>query len=255
MDVCVGIAIALIAFCAEYTDSTLGMGYGTLLTPVLLLFGYSPLQVVPAILLSELITGLLSAAGHHRAGNVNLKMLGGASKHSKVAIVLGLFSIIGVVVAVALALNLPKFWLKLYIGMLVTLLGIAILVKRNKTYPFSWLKICVLGAVASMNKGMSGGGYGPLVVSGQMLSGVETKAAIGVTSLAEGLTCAVGLAAYWIVGTGIDWTLAPWLVCGAVVSIIPSVWTVRRLPARSMTVVVGIVTLILGMVTLVRLVS
>jgi len=41
------------AFICEYVDSTLGMGYGTTLTPVLLLVGFAPMQIVPAILLSE----------------------------------------------------------------------------------------------------------------------------------------------------------------------------------------------------------
>ena len=64
----VGIWIALLAFVAEYVDSTLGMGYGTTLTPVLLAFGYEPMQVVPAVLLSELFTGLLAGLAHHSAG-------------------------------------------------------------------------------------------------------------------------------------------------------------------------------------------
>ncbi len=54
------------AFFCELVDSTLGMGYGTTLTPVLLLMGYQPMQVVPAILLSELITGGFAAFAHHR---------------------------------------------------------------------------------------------------------------------------------------------------------------------------------------------
>jgi hypothetical protein len=61
------------AFIYEYVDSTLGMGYGTTLTPVLLLVGFSPMQVVPAILLSELISGILAGIFHHFEGNVDFK--------------------------------------------------------------------------------------------------------------------------------------------------------------------------------------
>jgi len=63
-----GIKIALIAFLAEYVDSSLGMGYGTILTPVLLLMGFKPLEVVPAVLLSEFATGLLAGFTHHKLG-------------------------------------------------------------------------------------------------------------------------------------------------------------------------------------------
>ncbi|MGD9578839.1 MAG: TSUP family transporter, partial [Syntrophorhabdus sp.] len=69
----VAISIILLAFFCEYLDSTLGMGYGTTLTPVLLLFGFTPLQVVPAILISELITGFMAGFFHHKVGNVNFK--------------------------------------------------------------------------------------------------------------------------------------------------------------------------------------
>ena len=42
-----GIAIAAVSFAAEYVDSSLGMGYGTTLTPVLLLIGFAPLRWCP----------------------------------------------------------------------------------------------------------------------------------------------------------------------------------------------------------------
>jgi uncharacterized protein len=54
-----GFAIAAVSFAAEYVDSSLGMGYGTTLTPVLLLLGFAPLEVVPALLVSQLLAGLL----------------------------------------------------------------------------------------------------------------------------------------------------------------------------------------------------
>ena len=52
--------LALLALGCEYVDSTLGMGYGTTLTPVLLLIGYEPAQIVPSVLLSEFLTGVLA---------------------------------------------------------------------------------------------------------------------------------------------------------------------------------------------------
>jgi len=67
------IGFILLAFVCEYVDSTLGMGYGTTLTPLLLIMGYNPLQVVPVVLISELISGLLAGMLHHKEGNVNLR--------------------------------------------------------------------------------------------------------------------------------------------------------------------------------------
>lgn len=40
----IGLILFSIAFLCEYTDSTLGMGYGTTMTPILLLMGFEPLD-------------------------------------------------------------------------------------------------------------------------------------------------------------------------------------------------------------------
>lgn len=258
--------VLVVAFFAEYIDSTLGMGYGTTLTPILLLAGYSPLQVVPAILLSEFITGLSAAIMHHRVGNVTLdfrndaehemvKRLGALgympkSIDSRVALVLALCSFVGAVVAVVVAINLPKFYLKLIIGIIVLSMGVLILAKRNTECSFSWNKIVGLGALASFNKGLSGGGYGPLVTSGQILCGVKSKSSVGITSFAESFTCLVGVTAYFVFGAQADWNLAPYLVVGALMSVPLSAYSVKRINAAKFTLVIGLATVILGLFTL-----
>jgi uncharacterized membrane protein YfcA len=65
--------IILLAFTCELVDSTLGMGYGTTLTPLLLLLGHEPAEIVPAVLLSEFVTGVLAGLFHHEFGNVDLR--------------------------------------------------------------------------------------------------------------------------------------------------------------------------------------
>ena len=264
------IGVLIISLFAEYMDATLGMGYGTTLTPLLLLMGFAPMQVVPAILLSQFIAGIFAASLHHGAGNVNfdftndyeheiVKRLGKLgyipkSNDSKVAIVLGVFSVLGVIAAVVVALNIPVFYLKLYIGLLITAMGIVILIKHKAERNFSWKKIIGIGAVASFNKGMSGGGYGPLIVSGQILSGVNAKNSIGITAFAEGVTCFVGVAAYLILGTHIDWGLAPYLVVGSLISVPLSVHTVKRMKTKEFTLIIGIATTLLGLFTLIKLI-
>jgi len=91
------ILIIILAFFCEYIDSTLGMGYGTTLAPVLLIMGYNPLQVVPAILFSELVSGLTAAFFHHKFKNSNFKI---GANDLKVAMVMAACSILGVLVAV-----------------------------------------------------------------------------------------------------------------------------------------------------------
>ena len=263
-----------LAFFCEYVDSTLGMGYGTTLTPVLLIMGFSPAQIVPAVLLSELITGVLAGILHHREGNVNFKPktadifkiknllspLGYIETvkktlplHLKVALLLAACSIFGTVAAVFTAVNIPKFWLKLYIGVLVLSMGLVILLFINRNFKFSWKRISILGLIASFNKGMSGGGYGPVVTSGQILSGVEGKSAVGITSLAEGLTCLVGVITYMLVCKNpIDWKLAPYLIVGAVLSVPLSAKSVKMLSPKKLKFTIAILTIALGLFTIIK---
>lgn len=246
------ILIIVLAFFCEYIDSSLGMGYGTTLTPLLLLMGYNPLQIVPAVLLSELFTGLCAAFLHHKAKNVNLKI---GTKNFKIALVMSSCSIFGSLIAVFIAINLSAFYIKLYIGILVFSMGILILATLNRTFKFSWKKISSLGLLAAFNKGVSGGGYGPIVTSGQILSGVNSKNAIGITSLAEGLTCLIGVITYLaFTNHTIEWNLAPSLVVGALASVPFAAFTVKRFRGDYIKLIVGIATVILGLITLGKLI-
>ena len=267
-------AAVTIAFICEYVDSTLGMGYGTTLTPLLLIMGYEPLQIVPVVLISELFSGLLAGVFHHREGNVNFKLKitrlpevikelkasgyiktlkKGIPFHLKVALLLAACSIIGTVSAVFVALNIPKLWVKLYIGFLVLSMGITIIICFNKKFNFSWKKIIGLGLLASFNKGLSGGGYGPIITSGQILSGVEGKSAVGITSLAEGLTCAVGIAMYLLISKHpLDLRLAPFIVVGAILSVPFSAKSVKLMTEKKLKLAIAILTIILGIFTIVK---
>ena len=73
----------IVGIAVGFVDSSLGMGYGTTLTPLLLLMGYEPVEIVPAVLLSECITGVLAGACHHEAaaGAIILPHVAGFFQH------------------------------------------------------------------------------------------------------------------------------------------------------------------------------
>jgi len=266
------IGIFVISFICEYMDSTLGMGYGTTLTPLLLLMGFSPASVVPAILVSQLIANALATIFHHREGNVNFRpsdssvfsfkqMIHPADyfrsirrsfpMHLKVGLLFGTCGIIGAIAAVMVAVKIPKFWLNLYIGILVLSMGLMILVMFNKKISFSFWRITGLGLFASFNKGLTGGGYGPIICAGQILSGVEGKNAVGITALAEGITCLAAVTGYLLVGRqAADWELAPWVIIGAVLSVPLSAKSVKRIPERKLKAAIAILTITLGILTI-----
>lgn len=239
------IGIAALAFFCETLDSSLGGGYGTILTPVLLLLGYEPLEVVPLILFSEILTGLSAGALHHRAGNVDLSF---RSRENRAALTFAGCGVAGTVLAVGLAVSLPATVVKGYIAFLLLGLGMLSLLSVGRTFGFSWRRVAVLGLVASFNKGMSGGGYGPLVTGGQVFSGLPAKSAIGITSLAEGLTCIVGLGLYLVFrGPAFHWALGLPLLAGSLLSVPFSVNLIRLASERFLRRAIALAILALGL--------
>ena len=244
------LGVFLAALVCEYMDSSLGMGYGTTLTPLLLLAGFEPLQIVPAVLFSELLTGVAAGAMHHRDGNVDIFRNALARR---TFLLLALLSAVGAVGAVLIAVKISAFWFTLAIVFIVLAMGLMTLVTARRRIRYRAGGILAIGLVAAFNKGLSGGGYGPLVTSGQVVSGVPAKQAVAITSMAEALTCLVGLGAYLMLKGGLDWSLALPLVTGGLLSVPMATATVRGLAEERIRGAVGGMTLILGVVLLVKL--
>jgi len=244
------LAVFLAALVCEYIDSSLGMGYGTTLTPLLLLAGFEPLQIVPAVLFSELLSGLTAGALHHRDGNVDLLR----DRHARrTVLLLTVLSAAGAIAAVTLAVSIPKFWFSLAIVTIVLAMGVIVLATRTRRIPYRAGNVVAVGLVAAFNKGLSGGGYGPLVTAGQVVSGLPAKHAVAITSVAEAFTCLVGLGAYLVLTGGLDWTLATPLAAGALLSVPVATITVKRMPEAAVRAAIGIVTLSLGLLSLAKL--
>ena len=185
--------IILAALVMETIDSGLGMMYGTLLTPVMILAGWDPKIVVPSVLLSQAIGGFAATYHHHKYKNAKFTW---KSEDLKIASFIFVVGIISVILGAYIGLKLPKVYLQWYIGILCVIMGIIVLLKRK--FNFSWKKIGFIGALSAFNKSISGGGYGPIVATGNIASGLKSKVAIGVTDFAEAPIC---LAAFtsWVV--------------------------------------------------------
>ena len=193
MEITVGLFLFLfgMAFLCEFVDSGFGMGYGTILSPVLIIMGFDPLVAVPAILLSQAFGGFTAAVFHHQFENASFS---GGSKDLKIVFIVSGFGIIATIVAALIALNIPRLVLKAYIGVLVLVMGLLLL--SNRRFSFSWRKMIAVGILSAFNKAISGGGFGPVVTAGQIISGQRHKGAIAATTLAEAPICTVAFVTY-----------------------------------------------------------
>ncbi|OQX56671.1 MAG: hypothetical protein B5M53_00170 [Candidatus Cloacimonas sp. 4484_209] len=273
MEITVGlfIFIAALAFCCEYIDSSLGMGYGTILSPVLIIMGFNPLIVVPSLLLSQAVGGFTASIFHHGFRNVDFRS---SSKDLKIVFIITSFGIVATVFAAIIAINIPKIIVKTYIGLLVMSMGIILL--THVQFKFSWKKIMGIGVLSSFNKGLTGGGFGPVVTSGQIISGQRHKGAIGVTTLAEAPVCTVAFFTY-VIGRVVkeikgpilnvsfkdfflkifsknilQWELLLALLLGSIAVAPFGAFTTRKMKTEKLRIILGILVLILGIWTLVK---
>lgn len=117
---------------------------------------------------------------------------------------------------------------------------------------FSWKGLAGIGVISAVNKGITGGGYGPLVTGGQIVSGRGTRSSVGSTTAAEVVVCLVGFIAYMVLRGNIDWSLAAAVSVGSVVAAPFAALTVKKLKANVLVYIIGIATVLLGLSTLVR---
>ncbi|MFX1284915.1 MAG: sulfite exporter TauE/SafE family protein [Promethearchaeota archaeon] len=257
-----GIFLVLIALFCEYIDSALGGGYGTILVPLLLIFGFENGIIVPAVLFTEIWSGFSSAILHHFVGNANfearvdfkngnLNEIFFFSIDTKISLILAGCGVIGGAVAALVALNISSLIVKTYIGILVIIMGILVLFKLR--WNFSWYRIWGIGLLAAFNKGLSGGGYGPLVSSGQVIVNRNPKEAVASTSLSEAVVCISALIIYFLAGGSIlDVQITLCLLIGALVSVPFAVLTVKHLPIEKLSSIMGFTTIGLGFLTLLK---
>lgn len=254
------LSIIILAFLFETMDSSAGMGFGTGLTPLLFLMGYDPLQVVPILLLSEAITGFTAGFFHHEFENVKFSIKKPFTKETKIMLMIAAFGCIAIFISVILtylAINPPKIIIKTYVAMLVLTMGIIGLIrlkiKKNRYRPKA---LAFFSAAAGFNKGIGAGGYGPVVMMGQLFSGIYEKTATAIVSLSEGIVSIVGVASFLLItsyGVTIDFVLLPSIFTGGFIAAIISPYMVRVLPNKLWKIVIPLYAFGIGVYLIYRL--
>lgn len=243
------ILITCLSFVSGVVDMCLGMGYGFTVTPVLLLMGYDPVQVVPAVLFSSFAGGILSSTFHHLFKNVDFRFDGQAFKTSAI---IGGVGAVGAVVGALISLGISKFLLSLYIGLLVTASGVFVLKSRGISFTFSWPKIVAISILGAFNKGLSGSGFGPIVTTGSLLSGLDEKASVSIQALSELPVSLVGFLTFIYVGAQVDWGVTTALSAGVCVAAPIAAWLVHRIDVERLRLLIGVAAFVVGLATLLK---
>lgn len=235
------LVIIILAFIFETLDSAAGMGFGTGMSPLLLSMGYISLQVVPALLISEAITGIMDAVFDHEFKNVqfSFRPLNDTTKVTLYIAMFGCFATFTSVFISHYAIVFPEDVIKIYVAVLVVFMGILGLLrlklKNLKSYKYKPKMLFAFSALAGFNKGIGGGGYGPVVTLGEIFSGIYEKSATAIVSFAEGLVSITGIIVFFgisFVGVKVDLFLLPSIFTGGFFAAILAPYIVRVLPNK-----------------------
>ena len=242
------ILLCVALFC-ELIDSGLGMMYGTIGTPILLIMGYEPSVVIPTILLSQALGGIIASIGHQHHKNADLiNTTGKDFKASAIVYGLGIIAVIG---GVFVGNAVPKAFLSKYISILVIVMGLVVVLKSK--FKFSWLKISGISFISAFNKAMSGGGYGPLMTNGLIASGLKSKSSIAITDFAEIFICLTAFVTWSIFKGSVDVKLMLPLCMGASIGASIGPYLLSKLKSdRLVTLIVGYMTIILGIICMIN---
>ena len=237
------------SFVAGLVDISLGMGYGFTVTPILLLLGFTPQQAVPSVLFSSFVGALLSSYFHHRLGNVDFSW---GSESLRISMIIGVLGVLGGLSGALLALGVSSFHLSLYIGALVTASGVFVLLSRGLKVEFSWPKIVAISFLGAFNKGLSGSGFGPLITTGSLLSGLDEKASVSIQALSEFPVSLAGFLTFLLSGTSTNTPLIVALTLGVVLASPLAARVVQKLQRDRLRTMIGIAAILVGGITLLR---
>jgi hypothetical protein len=244
-------AVLILGLIFEFLDASAGMGFGTCLTPILLIMGFTPLQVVPAIMIEQATCGLIGTFLHQEFKNVEWRF-SPMSETIKLWLLiagLGCCAVAFSITAIYAIFKVHKIWIKLYVTLLLLFMGIvALLQSRSKKVRNYRPKLMTLfGFLAGFNKGIGGGGYGPVVTVGGLLSGIPVKSQLAVTAISEGTVSSFAVLVWFLTltaGVHIDFILLPTMMIAAIGSGIMAPFAVRIFPEKVWNYVVPIYCLV-----------
>jgi uncharacterized membrane protein YfcA len=235
--------VVLIAAFFEFMDASAGMGFGTALTPLLLMLGFDPKQIVPVVMIQQAAAGLVGAFLHREFENVEWKFspMSETIKLALIIVVSGVVFNIIAIVGIYKIFNVDKIWIKLYVAVLLLMMGGVSLFQSKKERPYKPGKMVVWASLAGFNKGVGGGGYGPVVTIGGLLAGVPVKSMLAVTAISEGSVSFVALIV-WILmlasGVKIDYLLLPSFMLATMFSAVAAPYMTRVFPEKLWKIVV-----------------
>lgn len=222
-----------VGFVAQAIDGALGMAYGVTSTTFLLSAGATPAMASASVHIAEVFTTGASGLAHARLGNVNKKLF------------LRLLApgIAGAVLGAVLVTQVDGKALKPFISAYLFGMGLYILskawrrVRARQDEPRHVGKLALFGGFVDA---AGGGGWGPVVTTTLVGSGHDPRSTIGSVNFAEFFLALAGATAFTLLAATGVWMLVAGLVLGGLFAAPFAALTAKKLNARVLMVLVGI---------------
>jgi uncharacterized membrane protein YfcA len=220
-------------FAAQLVDGSLGMAFGVISNTLLISLGVAPAAASAGVHTVESFTTCVSGLSHIYHRNVDWKLLGRLTIPGMIGAATGAYLLTQVDGATA----------KPFVLAYLSLIGL-FLVWRGLRYPPEHKPPRViepLGLAGGFLDAAGGGGWGPVVTGNLLVQGADPRKTIGTDNTAEFLVT-VTSALTFILALGVKaFTVATLgLLIGGVVAAPLGAWLVKRIPAKPLLVMVGV---------------
>ncbi len=236
---------ALVGFIAQMIDGALGMAYGVSSNTLLLSLGLPPRIASACVHTAEMFTTAASGLSHLRLGNVNKDL------------VLSLIvpGVIGGVTGAYILTEVPAGIIKPIVSAYLLVMGAVILHRafRKPQTADGTPRPILLALVGGFLDAVGGGGWGPIVTTTLVARGHEPRFMIGSVNTAEFLVTTSEAITFFIAIPLLlqeNWPAIVGLLAGGVVAAPLAAYVCKRLPAKTLMIMVGVLIIVLSLRTI-----
>ncbi len=223
-----------VGFVAQVIDGALGMAFGTISNTLLLTLGVPPAAASAGVHTVESFTTAISGISHALHGNIDWPLFGRLVIPGVIGGVLGAYVLTHIHADVAKPLILTY----------LAAIGIYLLFRGFRAPPVDRHPkfVAPLGLIGGFLDAAGGGGWGPIVTSNLLVQGANPRKTIGTVSAAEFfLTITISATFLATLGVAAFTQATLGLLIGGVAAAPLGAFVAKRIEARSLLIMVGIV--------------
>ena len=240
----------LVGFFAQIIDGALGMAYGVISNAILLSLGLPPKESSASLHIAEVCTTAVSGVSHLKFRNINKDLFMRILLPGVIGGVLGAY-LLGKVI--------DGDTIKPYISGYLALVGMVILYrafKKPEVKEITSLSFLLpLGFLGGVCDAIGGGGWGPVVTSTLVARGNDPRYTIGSVNASEFFVTTAESITFFLTVSTISWKVVAGLLIGGVIAAPFAAYTTKKIPAKPLMILVGLLITGLSIRTIVMAVN